>query len=256
MPAGRGVKAASRRGRTSAGGDTEDEVAMASWQGIFIDFYGTLVGGDRHAVESICRRVIADHGGGEDRAGITAEAFAVRWGQAYFDALEHVNGSGFRTLHEIERDTLVQTCLPLFGPIDPTPYIEAFDRYLAAPPLFEEVPEVLAALRLPVCIVSNADERELLAAMEHNRLRAAAVVTSEAARSYKPDRRIFERALEVTGWSRERVLHVGDSLHSDVAGAHAAGLRAAWVDRAHRIHDIGSDTPDFQWPDLRPLAEL
>ncbi len=229
---------------------------MPDWQGIFIDFYGTLVGGDRQAVESICRRVIADHGGEATGAGITAEAFAIRWGQAYFEALEHVNGTGFRTLHEIERDTLVETCRPLFGPIDPAPYIEAFDRYLAAPPLFEEVPEVLESLRLPVCIVSNADDRELLAAMEHNRLRVAAVVTSEAARSYKPDPRIFHRALELTGWDPAAVLHVGDSLHSDVGGAHAAGLQAAWINRAHRIHDIGTETPEFEWPDLRPLAGL
>ena len=52
------------------------------------------------------------------------------------------------------------------------------------------------------------------------------------------------------------IIHVGDSLHSDVAGAHKVGIRAAWVSRADRIGDIGTEKPDFTWPDLRPLPHL
>ncbi|HCT75879.1 MAG TPA: hypothetical protein DGT23_04670 [Micromonosporaceae bacterium] len=33
------------------------------------------------------------------------------------------------------------------------------------------------------------------------------------------------------GLGADEVLHVGDSLNADVRGAHAAGIRAAWVNR-------------------------
>ena len=82
------------------------------------------------------------------------------------------------------------------------------------------------------------------------------MVSSESARSYKPEPRIFEAALALTGWSADRVVHVGDSLHSDIGGAHAAGLKAAWVNRTCRISDIGTGQPDFTWNDLRPLVTL
>jgi 2-haloacid dehalogenase/putative hydrolase of the HAD superfamily len=220
-------------------------------QGIFLDFYGTLVGGDLQAVESVCQAVIDDH-----ELKLTAAEMAVQWGHYYFAGIEALNGHGFRRLEQIERDTLVETVMPLAGRIDPIPYIDTFNEYLARPPLFEEVREVLAAIDLPVCIVSNADERELRAALDHLELTFDHVVTSEAARSYKPDARIFELALERTGLPAEAVIHVGDSLHSDVGGARRLGLRAAWVNRVGRINDIGTEKPDFAWADLRPIISL
>jgi putative hydrolase of the HAD superfamily len=45
----------------------------------------------------------------------------------------------------------------------------------------------------------------------------------------KPDPKPFHDALELLDASPERAVHVGNSLASDVAGAHAAGLRSAWL---------------------------
>ena len=224
---------------------------MACLQGIFLDFYGTLVGGDRQAVESICQAVIDDHG-----LEIGAADLAERWGHRYFAAIEAVDGQPFRRLVEIEHDTLIEAVAPLAGRIEVELYIDQLNVYLANPVLFEEVREVLAELTLPVCIVSNADERELQAALARHDLHFDAVISSEAARSYKPESRIFEVALARTGWSRDRVIHVGDSLHSDVGGAHRARIRAAWVNRGDRISDIGTETPELVWSDLRPIISM
>jgi putative hydrolase of the HAD superfamily len=60
------------------------------------------------------------------------------------------------------------------------------------------------------------------------------VVVSWHAGSAKPDPEIFYRALAATGVSTSRALHVGDSLREDVAGAAAAGLHAALLDRQRR----------------------
>lgn len=45
----------------------------------------------------------------------------------------------------------------------------------------------------------------------------------------KPDPEPFEVALETLNLTPERALYVGNSLTSDVAGAHAAGIPSVWV---------------------------
>ncbi|WP_255148823.1 HAD family hydrolase [Halorarius halobius] len=47
----------------------------------------------------------------------------------------------------------------------------------------------------------------------------------------KPDPEPFRRALSTLDVTPERAVHVGNSLTSDVAGAHNAGLGAAWLDQ-------------------------
>jgi 2-haloacid dehalogenase/putative hydrolase of the HAD superfamily len=220
-------------------------------QGIFLDFYGTLAAGDRQAVEAVCQRIIDDHG----LDGCCTD-LSVRWGLRYFAAIEEDAPEAFRLLREIEHDTLIETCASMVEVFDALPYIEQLNSYLGSPPLFEEVKAVLDAIDLPVCIVSNADEREIRAAMEAHGLVFDYVVTSESARSYKPHPGIFRYALRLTGWHPSRVLHVGDSLHSDVEGARRLGIRTAWVNRADRISDIGTAEPDHTWADLRPLMQI
>ena len=53
----------------------------------------------------------------------------------------------------------------------------------------------------------------------------------------KPDTEIFRYALAKSGLRTEEVLFVGDSLHHDVAGADAVGMRSA------RIVEEGIETP-------------
>ncbi len=221
------------------------------WQGVFLDFYGTVASGDVQAVEAVCQEVIDDY-------GLRAEAsqLAVQWGLRYFKAIEAAGCGTFQCLKQIESDTLVETLTPLTGRIGVEKYIRRFNEYLARPTIYEEVREVLAGLRVPVCIVSNADHQELQAALGHHGLKFDFVVSSEISQSYKPHPRIFETALELTGWSAERVVHVGDSLHSDIGGAQGVGLKTAWVNRTCRISDIGTAQPDYTWTDLRPLVAL
>lgn len=61
-----------------------------------------------------------------------------------------------------------------------------------------------------------------------------AVVISESAGFAKPDPRIFALALEQLGCTAADVVMVGDSWSADVQGAHAAGIRAIWLNRSGR----------------------
>ena len=42
--------------------------------------------------------------------------------------------------------------------------------------------------------------------------------------SFKPDKRIFERALELAGTSAQETMYVGDNYFADIVGAHRSGL--------------------------------
>ena len=54
------------------------------------------------------------------------------------------------------------------------------------------------------------------------------------AKSYKPRKELFQFALNSTGLSAEQVVHIGDSLSSDIKGASAVGINAIWINRSKR----------------------
>ena len=106
------------------------------------------------------------------------------------------------------------------------------------PPIFEEAKEFFETCPVPIYIVSNIDRDDVLKAIEFHHLKPAGVFTSEDAKSYKPRKELFELTLNSTGLTAEQVVHIGDSLSSDVKGALSVGIDAVWVNRS------GRDVPD------------
>lgn len=72
----------------------------------------------------------------------------------------------------------------------------------------------------------------MLKAIEYHGLKPDGVFTSEDAKSYKPRKELFELALNTVGVSAEEVVHIGDSLGSDVKGASALGINTIWINRS------------------------
>jgi HAD superfamily hydrolase (TIGR01459 family) len=58
----------------------------------------------------------------------------------------------------------------------------------------------------------------------------------------KPHLPIYRMALDCLGVSPERVLAIGDSLHTDIAGAAMAGLDSVWVLGGIHHEEVGGDT--------------
>lgn len=71
----------------------------------------------------------------------------------------------------------------------------------------------------------------------------------------KPDRRIFELALDKCGCDASQVVHVGDSLPSDIRGANGIGIRSVWLNRDSANNDTGIK-PDHEISDLRELLDI
>lgn len=70
----------------------------------------------------------------------------------------------------------------------------------------------------------------------------------------KPQREIFDVAVQWTGVAHARVLHVGDDQHADVHGAHQAGMQAAWVNRKGEHWQQESPPPAMIVADLEELS--
>lgn len=221
------------------------------YDALLIDFYGTIAAGDRHAVERTCACVVADL-----RLDLSPPELAITWGKRFFAEIEVANHDRFLNLYDCEAKTLVETLRPLAGEIDPRPYCNLLKQYWSGPELHPESLEALAGIDLPICCVSNADTDDIRAAMKRYGLQFDALITSEDVRCYKPDRRIFEKALEAVGANPQRAMHVGDSLHSDIGGAAALGIATAWVCRDDRIFDAGESVPDHKIGSLMELQGL
>jgi putative hydrolase of the HAD superfamily len=71
----------------------------------------------------------------------------------------------------------------------------------------------------------------------------------------KPHRRLFEVALQEAGCTAGEMLHIGDSLENDVAGAQDAGIRAVWLNRLGEAN-VTNIRPDWEITTLRALASL
>ena len=103
-------------------------------------------------------------------------------------------------------------------------------------PPFPDSPAALRRLaaRFRLVVVSNVDAASFAGSQRVLGVPFDAVVTAEEVGAYKPDPRMFHRALEVLegmGVGRGEAVHVAQSLYHDHAPAQALGLRSVWVDR-------------------------
>lgn len=71
----------------------------------------------------------------------------------------------------------------------------------------------------------------------------------------KPDPRLFEIALAQAGCSQQELLHVGDSLQTDVVGARRAGVQSVWLNRECRQNDTDIQA-DFEIASLVELVDI
>ena len=127
----------------------------------------------------------------------------------------------------------------------------------AAYRLYEDVPELLGLLKgqLPLGLITNGasdTQRERLHWFDLERHFDAIVISGEVGIA-KPDAAIFGLALDMLAVSADGAWYVGDSLHTDVAGARAAGFTAVWLNRLGSERKADDPEPDLE---IESLTEL
>lgn len=199
---------------------------------IFADFYGTLVHEDGAVIKKVTQEIL-DTGNAESTRDID-----MYWWKEFQTAFINSYGANFQTQRKLEYDSLKKTIDYFGSTADAEKLSNLMFEHWVKPPIFEETKEFFERAKLPIYIVSNIDRADVIAAIEYHGLKPAGVFTSEDAKSYKPRKEIFEMALATTGLLATEVIHIGDSLSSDIKGAHFAGIDAIWINRGNR------DVPD------------
>ena len=198
----------------------------------FVDFYGTVVHEDGEVIKKITR-IIFDTGNVENKGDIGSF-----WWKDFQDMFLNSYGESFETQRALEEKSLVHTLEKFGSDVDPKELSEMMFAHWVKPPIFEDSKEFFEKSPLPIYIVSNIDTADIIQALDYHGLKSAGVFTSEDARAYKPRRELFELALKETGLKPDEVIHIGDSISSDVKGAAAVNIRALWLNR------FGKDVPD------------
>ncbi|WP_394916492.1 HAD family hydrolase [uncultured Robinsoniella sp.] len=98
-------------------------------------------------------------------------------------------------------------------------------------PLFPDVKAFYEKCPVPIYIISNNGIQYVEKSMTDKGLTPAGIVCADMVRAYKPHKEIFEKALELSGFSSSEVIHIGDSYASDVQGAMNAGIKPVLVQR-------------------------
>ncbi len=121
-------------------------------------------------------------------------------------------------------------------------------------PVFEEVPEVLAALReagICTAILSNGSRAMLADAVAGAKLGGLldAILSVDAVRVYKPDPRVYRLAEDEFRCHASEMVFVSSNAW-DAQAAAAYGFRTAWVNRINQpsefaLHQVASVLPDL-----------
>lgn len=124
--------------------------------------------------------------------------------------------------------------------------------------LFPDTIEVLQYLRdkgYALHLITNGFEET-----QHSKLRSSGldhffkvVVTSEGSNSLKPQKEIFEFALNKTGAKAEESLMIGDTPDVDIAGAYTVGMDAVHVNFTDALPTI---QPTYTVRSLKELKEI
>jgi 2-haloacid dehalogenase len=127
---------------------------------------------------------------------------------------------------------------------------------------WQPFPDTVAALKrlkrkYQLAIISNTDDDLFAETAPHLEIAFDQVITAQQASAYKPSVAPFELALQRLGLSRERVLHVGQSVYHDVLPARSLGIATVLVQRRGFGATRPSDAePDLRVPDMQTLASL
>jgi 2-haloacid dehalogenase len=132
-----------------------------------------------------------------------------------------------------------------FGVAPDADAAELLGRSVGDWPAFADTSDALKRLqrRFKLVVVSNVDRESFARTQKRLGITFDAVVTAEEVGAYKPDAKMFLRAMEVAktlGAERENILHVGQSLYHDHVPAKSFGLKTVWVQRPSKAGEFGA----------------
>ena len=191
-------------------------------------FYGTVVHEDGEVIKQVSQEIYST-GKVTDKSEI-----GTYWWNEFQKAFNSAYEDSFETQRKLEYESLKKTIEYFNSTANAKELSDLMFAHWIKPPIFEESKQFFEMCPVPIYVVSNIDRDDVLKAIEYHGLKPNGIFTSEDAKSYKPRKELFQFALNSTGWSAEQVVHIGDSLSSDIKGASAVGINAIWINRSKR----------------------
>lgn len=117
-----------------------------------------------------------------------------------------------------------------------------------------DVPEGLAKLakEIPLVILSNAMNSQIMSNVEKLGAPFHKVITAEQTGSYKPQMNGFEYMLDVLGCGPEDITHVSSSFRYDLMTAYDLGIKSkVWVNRKHEPAN-----PFYEYTEIKGVYDL
>lgn len=202
---------------------------MIKW--ILFDGYGTLFDAGKENIPQLAQRMA-------EKYQITPESILNQWSPCYF-ALEETFGRNFMTIMQANRISLSYTFGKLQLPITEVEgWIQELVHLWSTPLLYEGVSDLFYEIResLPsvqIGVISNTDEDTVASAIGTSGLPISYYISSERARAYKPDSKIFQKALHELQIYPDACIYIGNSV-VDVVGSSSAGIRCIYLNRDNK----------------------
>ena len=192
---------------------------------IFIDYTGTIITQGGRDAETLVYRVCKN----SDMKD--SHAFLKYWWGMVKEFEESFEGSTYITEDEIVDKMLARCEEELHLRENLAELHTLCQRYWMYAPLYDDVKEFFERCPYPIYIISNNGEEYIAEAMRVNDISPTGIVTADMVKAYKPHPSLFRKALEVSGCTAVKVVHIGDSVTSDANGAKAVGIKPILLDR-------------------------
>ena len=233
------------------GQQPEKLVPLSSFKAVFFDVGGTLIY-VHPSVGDVYARYARPYGY-EGSVQALNEGFRTQW-----EVTGGIESLGNRSDVKAERKFWHELVFEVFKPLGG---LNQFDEYFNI--IFEAFREacnwriyddvfqsnVLEKLKqrgVVLGVISNWDSR-LISTLENIGLANYFdfILASAVVGSAKPDNKIFEEALKLSGIASEKTCHIGDEIKTDIEGAKRVGIHPILLDRDNRfeyskVHKITS----------------
>ena len=192
---------------------------------VFIDYTGTIIQEKGEDIEKVIARIW------KNSKMETPQQVIEFWWSRLKELAEKSYQENFRTEDEIVDCLLDMLCQEANLQDNLEELHQLCQRFWMYAPIFEDVKEFFEKCSLPIYVITNNGVAYVQECLRFHGLSAKAIVSGEMVRAYKPHRELFDKALEVSGCRAEEVIHIGDSIVSDVKGALGAEITPVLIDR-------------------------
>lgn len=213
---------------------------------VFIDYTGTLMQENSHYAMLIAKLVA-------DNSTISNVKDVVKiWFELFLNLESQVNPQIEDTF--MTEDEILVKAFAIFKrkynvEVEQDKFISLMHEFWSKSPMFEDVKSFFEKCELPIYVITNNAIEYVSTFMSDNNLYCAGIISGSLVKAYKPHKEIFEKALEISGCKADEVIHVGDSIDSDINGAIAAGIFPLLLDR-------NGKNKSEQYPVCKSLIEV